>query len=83
MKAIGGVLVGGGGDAGGVLVGVATVTAAGAVTGIAVTGVLTVFVWHVVVVLGGVPQPGPLKDPVLVMVPVPSEAKVVTENPSV
>ena len=80
MKAIGGVGVG---DAGGVLVGAAVVTATGAVIGIAVTGVLTVFVWHVVVVLVGVPQPGPLKEPVLVMVPVPSEAKVVTEKPSV
>ena len=81
MKAIGGVPVGGG-DGGGVIVAV-VVTATGEVVGTAVTGVVTVLVWHVVVVLGGVPQPGPLKEPVLVMVPVPSDAKVVTEKPRV
>lgn len=81
MKAIGGVPVGGGDD-GGVIVAV-VVTATGEVVGAAITGVMTVLVWQVVVVLGGVPQPGPLKEPVLVMVPVPSDAKVVTEKPRV
>jgi hypothetical protein len=81
VKAIGGVPVGGGDD-GGVIVAV-VVTATGEVVGAAITGVMTVLVWQVVVVLAGIPQLGPLKEPVLVMVPVPSDAKVVTEKPRV
>jgi hypothetical protein len=79
VKAIGGVPVGGGG----VMVAAPVVTATGEVVGTAVTGVRTVLVWHVVVVLAGGPQLGPLKEPVLAMVPVPSDAKVVTEKPRV
>ncbi len=64
---------------------------AGEVLGTAVTGVLVVLVGHVVVaalglslVTGGmVPQPGPLHVPVLVMVPVASDAFAVTEKVSV
>jgi hypothetical protein len=79
VKAIGGVPVGGDG----VIVAAVVVTATGEVVGAAVTGVRTVLVWHVVVVLPGVPQLGPLHVPVLAMVPVPSDAKVVTEKPRV
>jgi hypothetical protein len=82
VKAIGGVPVGGG-DGGGVIVAAVVVTATGEVVGTAITGVMTVLVWQVVVVLAGIPQLGPLKEPVLVMVPVPSDAKVVTEKPRV
>jgi len=70
-----------------VVVDVVGVVAAGAVTGAAVTVVLTVLVGHVVtvatwgmsVVTTGVPQLGPLHEAVLVMVPVASEALAVTE----
>jgi hypothetical protein len=78
VNAIGGVPAGDG-DGGGVIVAAVVVTATGEVVGTAITGVVTVLVWQVVVVLAGVPQLGPLQVPVFVMVPVPSDAKVVTE----
>jgi len=77
-----------GGGVGGVveLAAVVWVVAAAVVITPTVTGVLTVLVEHVVAgPTGGlgVPQLGPLQVPVLVMVPVASDAFAVTEKVSV
>jgi hypothetical protein len=76
VKAIAGVALGGDG----VVVVAVVVSATGEVVGTAVTGVLTVLVGHVVAVVPGVPQLGPLQKPVLVMMPVASDALAVTEK---
>lgn len=89
VKAIGGVVLTA--VFGGAVVVVVVVTA-GVVTGAADTGVLVVFVGHVVVVAlamsvvtgaTGVPQLGPLQVAEFVMVPVASDGLAVTEKVSV